>query len=483
MYLTSPLHDKNQIEGALAGGAPPNDLYSWVLDSDDFSRWRHRCGSLSDDDEVVDLVWITGHTRQMRSLLLCGLLNDIPVKSPSRSGKGRAFFFFCDRYNDSANNATAVLRGLIYTLADQERPLISCIAKHLGGADRQTLERRDSWQILCTIFAAMMQSLEGVDGDAKSDNLVFLAVDAIDECDTDRDKLLELIAKYGGAAHIRWLLTSRRNLGIGRGLGFGADDKVGQRHGLEVYANSCPLEARQAFSLLETKRCQRTVQNLAHMSLRQSDPYRRALAAAIVASRPLNVREWCVLSGMKYCGDKCHMGSCSDKCEVQDARRRLGAFLVVEDDAICIASEPAQNFLLQHHGATLFDDPSFRTEHYRIFMRSLEIMNKTLCRNIFGLSGPGSETATIDSGQDSTPAVDSGLVGARAYACEYWVRHLLKSGQGGGDSIATFLGGNLLFWLEHICVMGSIERAVESWAQLVRFLQVSPTLRPLLHFR
>ena len=478
LYLTDPVHNKSRIENTLAGGTPPKKLYSWILEDGDFSHWQRRRGKSSgkDGEGMVRLVCITENTRQMRTLLLCGILNELRAKPPLALSeqKDRTFFFFCERYNNLANNATAVLRGLVYTLADQERSLIGCVAKYLGGADRQVLEQHNSWQILSTIFAAMMQTLGGVGGDVEGGSLIFLAVDAIDECDKDRDKLLDLISKYRGAPRIRWLLTSRRTLDIGRGFEPAAEDKVGPRCGLEVDANSCPQEVHRLLSSMETARYQRAVQSLLNMSPKQRDFYRRALSTAIMTYRPLHIQEWCVLCSMKPCGDKCDMKSCNDECEVKDAREKCEAFLVVdEDDTVRITSESARNFLQKRQGTPLFTDPRSQAEHYRIFTRCLEIMSKTLRRNMFGLEDPGSEIEPTASEQNSPQTIDGVFVGEQAYACEYWVGHLLESGQRVGDSVTTFLERKLLCWIEHVCVMGSIERTIGLWAQLARFLQVS----------
>ncbi len=47
-------------------------------------------------------------------MLLCGIINELK----STSDRSLVLFFFCQATDASINNATAVLRGLIYLLID-----------------------------------------------------------------------------------------------------------------------------------------------------------------------------------------------------------------------------------------------------------------------------------------------------------------------------------------------------------------------------
>jgi hypothetical protein len=76
-------------------------------------------------------------------MLLCSIIDELKKSTPP----GLLSFFFCQGTDSRINNATAVLRGLIYLLADQEPSLISHLRKkydHLCDFVSGKLTRRDA---------------------------------------------------------------------------------------------------------------------------------------------------------------------------------------------------------------------------------------------------------------------------------------------------------------------------------------------------
>jgi len=69
-------------------------------------------------------------------MLLCGIVNEL--KSIAKSDL--LSYFFCQATNSRINNATAVLRGLIYLLIGQQPSLISHIRKKYDYAGRTLFE-------------------------------------------------------------------------------------------------------------------------------------------------------------------------------------------------------------------------------------------------------------------------------------------------------------------------------------------------------
>jgi hypothetical protein len=80
-----------------------------------------------------------------------------------------------------------VLRGLLYLLLDQEPPLMSHVRKKFAHAGKQLFEDVDQWDALSKILANILQ-------DSSRPN-TFLIIDALDECETNRDQLLELLVQ------------------------------------------------------------------------------------------------------------------------------------------------------------------------------------------------------------------------------------------------------------------------------------------------
>jgi len=113
LRATDPRDDKTHIEQTKGGLL--KDSYRWILGNADFQRWR--------DDEESRLLWIKGAPGKGKTMLLCGIVDELK-STISNGDNGLLSFFFCQGTDSRINNATAVLRGLIYLLVDQ-RPSLS----------------------------------------------------------------------------------------------------------------------------------------------------------------------------------------------------------------------------------------------------------------------------------------------------------------------------------------------------------------------
>jgi len=103
LRTTDPRHDKARIEGDKGGLM--DDVYRWVLSTDEFLRWRH--------DEQNRLLWVKGDPGKGKTMLLCGFTNELAKEA------GVLSYFFCQATDARINSATAVVRGLIYMLVDR----------------------------------------------------------------------------------------------------------------------------------------------------------------------------------------------------------------------------------------------------------------------------------------------------------------------------------------------------------------------------
>jgi hypothetical protein len=97
-----PRDEKKRIE--LAKGGLLADAYRWVLDNPDFNRWRQLSESR--------LLWIKGDPGKGKTMLLCGIINEL--ERPITVNGGNLAYYFCQAADSRINNATSVLRGLIY---------------------------------------------------------------------------------------------------------------------------------------------------------------------------------------------------------------------------------------------------------------------------------------------------------------------------------------------------------------------------------
>jgi NACHT domain len=86
LQATDPRDDKDRIEqdkGGLFG-----DSYHWILEKNsDFQQWRN--------DQQSRLPWIKGDPGKGKTMLLCGIINEL-IK-PTSHTTNVSFFFFCRR--------------------------------------------------------------------------------------------------------------------------------------------------------------------------------------------------------------------------------------------------------------------------------------------------------------------------------------------------------------------------------------------------
>ncbi|KAJ5530500.1 HET-D, partial [Penicillium freii] len=103
------------------------------------------------------------------------------------------------------NNATAVLRDVIYMSVDNQPNLISHVRRQHDKTGERGFEDANAWEILSKIFS-----------DTLKDPLLqstYVIIDALDGCTKDRDLLLGLIAqKSSEYQRVKWIVSSHRSL-------------------------------------------------------------------------------------------------------------------------------------------------------------------------------------------------------------------------------------------------------------------------------
>ena len=86
-------------------------------------------------------------------MLLCGIINELKklmAKTDLLS------YFFCQATDLRINNATAVLRGLVYLLINQQPSLISHIRKKHDQLGKSLFEDQNAWVALSEIFTNIL---------------------------------------------------------------------------------------------------------------------------------------------------------------------------------------------------------------------------------------------------------------------------------------------------------------------------------------
>ncbi|KAM0516054.1 hypothetical protein ACHAPE_005677 [Trichoderma viride] len=191
LRLTDPSADKKRIEQTKGGLL--HNAYIWILENPDYQHWRN--------NEESRLLWIKGDPGKGKTMLLCGIIDELDQHS-LRSGIAHVIYFFCQATDHQLNNAAAVLRGLIFMLINKQPSLISHLRKEYDRAGGKLFEGSNNWIALSDILVAILQ-----DPTLKSTCLV---VDALDECTSDLQKLLDLIVDTSSTcSRVKWIVSSR----------------------------------------------------------------------------------------------------------------------------------------------------------------------------------------------------------------------------------------------------------------------------------
>ncbi|KAH6883495.1 NACHT domain-containing protein [Thelonectria olida] len=198
LRLTNPRHDKERIKDTKGGLL--EDSYEWILDHPDFRRWR-------DDDQSRPL-WIKGDPGKGKTMLLIGIVDELErqlaqLKQAERSTPHATVlsYFFCQGTDSNLNNATAVLRGLIFLLAAQQPSLASHLREKYEHSGHKLFEGGNAFFALSDILSHML----------RDPNLAraYMVIDALDECETDLLKLLKLLVENTSASRVKWIVSSR----------------------------------------------------------------------------------------------------------------------------------------------------------------------------------------------------------------------------------------------------------------------------------
>lgn len=506
LRLTDPRDDKKRIEetkGGLLG-----DSYSWILENSDFRRWH--------SDQQSGLLWIKGDPGKGKTMLLCGIINEL---NKSMSKTNLLSYFFCQTTDSRINNAPAVLRGLLYLLVNQQPSLVSHIQKKYDHAGKALFEDTNAWVALSEIFTNILPD------PILSLNSTYFIVDALDECVTDLPKLLDFIVLMSSVSpRVKWIVSSRNRpdieerlerqehkvrlclqlnaKSISTAVSIFIQHKVRQLaerkkyddkmraavlHRLSSNANDTFLWVALVCQHLEKIQRWETLAKLHQFppgldslyermfeqirASNNADLCKRMLALIAIVYRPITLNELTSLTEM--------LKDIADDLEsVGEIINLCGSFLTVREGTIYFVHQSAKDYLFEQAIDEIF--PSGKEEtHYTIFSRSLYIMSKTLQRDIYSLGALGCPIEEVKPLEPDPLAVGR-------YSCIYWVDHLSdwnpnhctnhRGDLQNGGVIDEFIRKKYLYWLEALSLCGGISDGVTSMIKLEALLQVLPVL-------
>ncbi|KAH8586363.1 hypothetical protein B0O99DRAFT_493091, partial [Bisporella sp. PMI_857] len=506
LHLTDPRDDKKRIEDTK--GSLLEDSYRWILENSHFQQWRSA--------QQSRLLWIRGDPGKGKTMLLCGIINEL---KRFIANSDLLSYFFYQATDSRINNATAMLRGLIYMLVDQQPSLVSHVRKKYDQRGKTLFEDANAWVALSEIFTSILQD-PGL-------NTTYLIIDALDECVADLPKLLDFIVrKSSESPRVKWIVSSRNWPDIGERL-----MNAGQNLSLELNVESISAAVsifirHKVLELAQRKKYNNRIRDavLDHLSSNANGTFlwvalvcqdlesipklailarlndfppgldalyermmkqihnsnytnlcNRILASIAIVYRPVTLPELASLIDV--------LEDMSDDVEsLQEIIGFCGSFLTVRKDAIYFVHQSAKDYLLAKAFNEIFPSGEKGT-HYVIFLRSLKVMSRTLRRDIYSLNAPG---ISIDQVKEPEP---DPLAAAR-YSCLYWVDHLIDCYTRGNTtnnlecsgSVCSFLRKSYLYWLEALSLMKSLPDGIVMIMKLENFhADENPDLRAFIH--
>jgi hypothetical protein len=500
LHITDPRDDKKRIEDTKGGLL--EDSYRWILEHSDFQQWRN--------DQESRLLWIKGDPGKGKTMLLCGIVNELGKSIPKTDSLP---YFFCQATDSRINNATAVLRGVLHMLISQQPSLISHVRKKYDYTSKALFEDANAWVALTEIFTDVL-------GDP-SLNSTYLIIDALDECIVDLEKLVDFIAqKSSTSSRVKWLVSSRNWSDIEERLErAGHKVKLSLELNAESVSTAVSIFIKQKVSQLaqskkyDTKTRGAVLEHLAsnandtflwvalvcqnleriprwnvlkklnafppgldslygRMMLQISssddgDLYTQILATVAIVYRPITIKE--LASLMELLED-----IADDVESIQEIIGLCGSFITLQGNTIYFVHQSAKDFLLARASSTVF--PSGREEvHYTILSRSLWAMSRTLRRDMYSLDLLG-----YPANQVTPPKTDP--LAASRYSCIYWVDHLCEWNLNAsvdhsvdlqdGGAVDSFIRRNYLYWLEALSLCRSMSEGLVSMARLEALILV-----------
>jgi hypothetical protein len=499
LRLTDPRDDKKRIEETKGGLL--EDSYHWILEHSDFRRWR--------DDDENRLLWIKGDPGKGKTMLLCGIIDELK-KSNAKTSLG---YFFCQATDSRINNATAVLRGLIYLLVDQQPSLISHIRKKYDHAGKSLFEDANAWIALVEIITNILRD--------PTLNSTYLIIDALDECVADLPKLLDFLFQTSSVSpRVKWVVSSRNWPNIEERLET-AGHKVGLCLELNAESVSTAVEVYIQHKTMQLAKLKKYDKNtrlavLQHLTSNANNTFlwvalvcqnlksiprwktlakldafppglsslyermleqlyrseeanlcKQILALTAVLYRPITLEELTSLVEM--------LEDTSDDLEsLREIVGLCGSFLTVREGTVYFVHQSAKDYLLAKAVHEIFPC-GIGEAHHLIFSRSLQIMPRTLRRDMYDLYALGCPIERVKT-PDPDPLATS------RYSCVYWIDHLCDSNPNAcpnygadlqdGGAVDLFLRKTYLYWLEALSLCRSMSNGLFSTRKLEALIQV-----------
>ncbi|EPS29053.1 hypothetical protein PDE_04000 [Penicillium oxalicum 114-2] len=493
LRTTHPPDDKDRIQ--TTNGGLLRDSYSWILDNEEFKQWQ--------DSRESPLLWIRGDPGKGKTMLLCGIIDELARLNGESSNIS---FFLCQAADIRINSATAVLRGLIYLLVVNQPCLLAHVRSRYDQAGKTLFEDVNAWSALLAIFKNILNDPLLKD--------TYLIIDALDECITGLRSLLDFIVQYSPVhPQIKWIVSSRNWPEITERLYIAAqvapislelnEASVSEAvkkyvyHKVDILANvkryndnvrervcrHLLLNSQDTFLwvALVYQNLDRTPPRYALKKLEAFPPGLDALYSRMLNQvRKSEDAELCkqILAIMSTVYRPITLYELASVIEMPedsyDAKECLseivafcGSFLSLREDTVAFVHQSAKEFLLREESLAEILPKGIDAEHHSIFARSVDMIFKTLRRDILNIKLPGFLA------KDIKRPIPYPLAAAE-YACVYWVDHLQASkseatyrlSPADRNRVDTFLRQKYLHWLEALSIFARLSDGIQAMRRL-----------------
>jgi hypothetical protein len=504
-----PALDKDRIERTKGG------LYEeasrWILAHPNYRQWRH---------EETKLLWIKGGAGKGKTMLLVAITKEIQpyTKLASLGADSFLSFFFCQNTDDRLNNAVAILKGLIYQLLVQDSNLTSYLKDHYDRMGKEVFDvanNINAFYALSDVFRQMIKH-PGLE-------TIYLAVDALDECEVGLQGLLDLIKEtYLQESRLKWIVTSRNHVNVDESQALSLEvNSESVLRSIEVYIEHKVSQVPSLkYNPVQRAYIQRKLLDKAEgtflwvdlvlqsigkaleadivrlideipkglpplydkmmrdIGMSTSDyqaPCLATLSIVTLTYRPLHPLELRTLANLERYGE----------ADLEKIINLCGSFLTQLDSRIYPIHQSAKDYLVSKAALSRIFPSGTHTVHRGIVDKSVAEMKKILRRDIYDLVHPG----TLIQEVTVLPVKDP-LLGV-GYSCAYWIDHvceadksgfqrnrrsqllktlknlaLLREGHDMYNSIAKFFHDHFLHWLEALSLLGVVTNGIFSLTRL-----------------
>jgi hypothetical protein len=486
------------------------DVWKWILNERAYAAFQNWSES---NDQSCKLLWIEASAGTGKTMLLIGIIHELSKQpemlSPSLS------YIFCQskgKAKEPINNATAVMRSLIWMLLIQQPDLIPLWQKEYNTNSRDLFTHSTSKQTMYRIFTEMITRARPA----------YFVVDALDECEQGWETIISVISEsISSPARVKWLVSSRPDLRLdtelkrlqgGNLLGSqtvmkleiqNQSDRV-NKYVEQKLSDLKRLDEKNTYTEpilkeISQKITQRAQDNLlwVHFLFKDLVRVRGPRALEKVQNYPLGLRELYEHKILKLEREYPELFECckdvllvvshtfrplnldeleelvpglpSDPNEVVEI---CNSFLEIHNETITLVHKSAKDYLTDPKSG--FKGANFHG-HADIFRSSIAILSsKLIDSNIWGLKQYGFKPEDLEP-----PNPDP--LASITYCCEYWADHLYSMNDENpkflrelieDGNVLKFLEERFLYWLESLSLLGRLSVGVESIRKLLFIAQV-----------